>query len=329
MVKNNISQILLGLLILLTFIACENNNQLSYYYNAPVFDKEAGESYFDSLGLKPVRISLFDDTVYLSYTRESRIDLFTINFEFIRTIELTDPEPVFPTNFVIAESLIVVADHTKGALIVYDRNGHFLESFGLLPDQQTRLSPFGLTYYGGVIYSGDAALRKIMAISYADAPGITEKGELILTFPHDSTNYLGFPSALFVTYDGRLLVGDAVKGKILVFTCDGRYIYDFDSLQTFKNMAPLGITLDRLIDPSMRDSTSFDPSGIRIMGRFHVTDGNNNVIHMYNPLGKYVGSYPEDNRLTKPSGIAYDAKRKLIYIADPGAGKIFVYNMSE
>lgn len=328
MVNKYIFQIPAGLLILLIVIACENNN-LPTYNTPPIFEKEMGESYFDSLGLKPVRIIYYKDTLFLSYTSESRIDLFTINFEYIKTIELTDPEPVFPTNFVIADSLIVVADHTKGALIVYDRGGNFLESFGLLPDQQTRLSPFGLAFYGGVIYSGDAALRQIMAISYADAPGITEKGELILTFPQDSTKYLGFPSALYVTYDGRLLVGDAALGKILVFTCDGRFIYDFDSLDVFKNMAPHGITIDWLIDPSLQDTSSFDPSGIPAMGRFHITDGNNNVVHMFNPLGKYVGSYPDDNRLTKPSGIAYDTKRKLIYIADPGADRIFVYRMVE
>jgi len=323
-----IFRILFGLILILTGFACENNNQPAYD-TPPVFIKEAGGNYFDSLGFKPVRICLFDDTLFLSYTSESKIDLFTINFEYIKTIDLIDPEPVFPTNFVVDDSLIIVADHTKGALVIYDRNGNFLDSFGLLPDLKTRMSPFGLAFHRGVIYSGDAALRQIMVISYSDAPGVTEKGELILSFPHDSANYLGFPSALLVTYDGRLLVGDAAKGKISTFTCDGRFIYDFDSLPDYKNMAPLVIAMDRLIDPSMQDSSVFDPSGIRIMGRFHITDGNNNVIHMYNPLGKYVGSYPENDRLTKPSGIAYDTKRKLIYIADPGAGKIFVYRMIE
>lgn len=326
--KKYIFKILSGLLILLTVIACENNTRPTYN-TPPIFVREMGGSYFDSLGIKPVRIVFYKDTLFISYTSESRIDLFTINFEYIKTINLIDPEPVFPTNFVVSDSLIIVADHAKGALVIYDKDGSFNNSFGLLPDQETRLSPFGLAFYGGVIYTGDAALRKIMAISFADAPGITEKGELILTFPHDSTNYLGFPATLYVTYDGRLLVGDAAKGKILVFTCDGRFIYDFDSLSAYKNMAPLGITLDWLPDPSMQDSTTFDPSGIKEMGRFHITDGNNDVVHMYNPLGKYIGSYPDDNRLTKPSGIAYDTKRKLIYIADPGAGKIFVYRIVE
>jgi hypothetical protein len=325
--KKYIYRILFGISLLLLGLACENNIKPAYN-SPPQFEKEIS-AYFDSLSLKPVRINLLNDTLFVSYAKETRIDLFTSNFDYIKSVYLNDPEPVFPTNFVVDDSLIIVADHAKGALVIFDKGGRFLDSFGLLPDQHTRLSPFGLTYHRGVIYSGDAALRQVMVISYSDAPGVTEKGELILSFPRDSTNYLGFPSALFVTYDGRLLVGDAVKSKISAFTCDGRYIYDFDSLPAYNNMAPLGIAMDRLIDPSIQDTSSFDPSGIRIMGRFHIADGNNNVIHMFNPLGKYIGSYPDDHRLIKPSGLAYDTKRKLIYIADPGAGKIFVYRMIE
>jgi len=319
--------LLLGLALLLALVGCENDVTPGYK-TPPAFVKEIMAP-FDSLSLNPVRVRLYDDTVFLTYTRESRIDIFTIDFEYIKSINLTDPEPVFPTNFVIDDSLIIVADHTKGALVVYDRDGNFLDSFGLLPDQKTRMSPFGLTFFRGVIYSGDVGLKQIMVISYSDAPGVTEIGELLFSFPHDTINTLVFPSALFVTYDGRLLIGDAAKGKISAFTCDGRFIYDFDSLSEYGNMAPMGIDMDRLIDPSLQDTSVFDPSGIRIMGRFHVTDGNNNVIHMFNPLGKYVGSYPGDKRLIKPSGIAYDTKRKFIYIADPGAGKIFVYKIVE
>ena len=49
----------------------------------------------------------------------------------------------------------------------------------------------------------------------ADAPGITETGELILTIPTSEEQELGFPSAVYVTEDGRLLVGDAATGGCL------------------------------------------------------------------------------------------------------------------
>jgi sugar lactone lactonase YvrE len=278
--------------------------------------------------LQPVRLQFFHDTLYVSYNARARIDLYSPELELIATVPLDDPEPVYPTSFVVTDSELIVADHARRLVVTYDRSGTVTGSYGTLPEGR-QLTPFAVTAYGGVAYLSDLGLHRILAVSLVDAAEITEKGELILTIPSDTSLSVGFTSALLVTPDGRLLVGDAAVGEIKVFTCDGRYVYDFDSVQTPKLIGPQGFARDDVIDPSLQDSSSFDPSGLPRMGRFHVVDGNNGRIHMFNPVGKYVASYPEDDVLKRPAGIAIDRQRNRVYVADPVAGRINVFAYEE
>jgi hypothetical protein len=306
--------------------------------------KEAGDSSYkippvfqaahvigsEEVPLNPVRLSFRLDTLYVSYSGKPQIDIFTPDLDRIGSIMLNDPEPVFPTDFVVADSELYVCDHARGTIVVYDRFGRFRESYGTLPDNTTKLRPFALEYLGGVLYVGDAGQRQVLAISMSDAPGITERGELILSFPNDnSAHAVGFPSALLVTLDGRMIIGDAMQGKLEAFTCDGRYIYPFDTVVTESPMAPQGFAVDNIIDPSLQDSASFDPSGLRSIGRIHLVDTNAGQIHMFNPVGKYIASYPESGTLEKPSDIAIDTARRRVYVAEPVSGRIMVYRYGE
>lgn len=316
------------LTVSLIFLSCTQKKERSAYEydydNLPAFEStEILQP--DSLAMTPVRVEIYNETLFVSYSHKSQIDIFTTDFEYINTIRPDSPAVLFPTSFAVTDSSYIIVDHTKGLVCELNRRGELLNSFGSLPDSSTGLAPYGLFYYGGVAYTSDIGIKKVLAISMADAAGITEKGELILQIPSDSTVNIGMPSAVYVTFDGRLLIGDAEHGLVRVFTCDGNHIYNFDSIPGFDNVTPQDFTTDRLIDPSLQDSTSFDPSGIRSMGRIHMVDSYNRVVHMFNPRGKYIASYPHDNRLQKPSGIAYSPQTRRIYIADPAAGKIFVY----
>lgn len=275
--------------------------------------------------LQPVRLQWYFDTLFVSYNGRSQIDLFSSDLQKLRSIIIAQPMNVTPTSFVVAESIIVIADHSSSNILVYDRDGKFLDSYGTLPDKETKLQPFDLTFFGGVLYVADIGQRQIMAISMTDAGDVTEKGELILSFPNDSLHSLGFPSALKVTPDGRMLVGDAGEGVIKVFTCDGRYVYDFDKIETPAPLGPQAFAMDDVVDPAMQDSSSWDPSGIRLIGRFHVADANNGVIHLYNSLGKYLASYPGDGRLQRPSGVAVDRGAQRVFVADPAAKRLLTF----
>lgn len=275
--------------------------------------------------LQPLRLQIHRDSLWVSYRGLPRLDVYDLSLVRLASIALTDPEPVQPSAFAVTDSAIYVCDHAKGTIVAYDRSGSYLASFGTLPDGETRLSPLALTHFGGVLYVADMALRQILAVSVADAPGITERGELILTVPGEGDQALGFPSALHVTADGRLLVGDAEQGVIRVFTCDGREVYGFEPVPGQTELSPQGIATDARRDPTLQDDSSFDPSGLREEGRFHVLDSYSGRVHMFNPLGHYVDSYPEPGKLERPAGIAIDRDGGRVFVADPPSRRIHVF----
>jgi sugar lactone lactonase YvrE len=279
--------------------------------------------------LQPLRVQVVGDTVFVSYKGIPRLDKYTLDFQRVGRVDLTDPEPVKPSAFAVSDSQIVVADHARGAVVIYDRGGRFVNSFGLLPDAQTRLLPLALSWFQGVAYVADMALKQVLAISTAADSDVSSQGELILQVPGDKGNALGLPSAVFVTPDGRLLVGDAGEGEIRVFTCDGREIYSFDPVPGGGKIAPQGFALDTERDPSLQVENSRDPSGVREMGRIHMVDGRGRRVHMFNPLGKYLASYPDEKTLDGPSDVAIDTANHRVYVADSRAKQIHVFNYGD
>ncbi len=275
--------------------------------------------------LAPFRIQKVQDTLFVSYNQSMRIDRYTLGLERINTMFLTDPDTVLPSSFFVSDSDLYITDHSQRVIAIYDREGKYKTSFGKMPDNESQLMPFAITHYGGVLYVSDFSLKNILAISMTDAQAITQRGELILTIPSDSTRSLGLPTALYITHDGRMLIGDSRKGKIEVYACDGRFIYDFDPVKEEKIIAPVGFDMDDIPDPKMQDESSWDPSGLRKQGRYHVVDGNNAKVIMFNPIGEYIASYPDDNSLKKPTNIAIDRLNNRIYICDPLLRQIFIY----
>jgi hypothetical protein len=301
-------------------------SQEKFTYSSPPQFIESIVLEDDGDTLQPVSFQLFKDTIYVNFYKQAKIDLYDLELKKIKTIDLIDPEPVYPTSIAVQDSALYVSDHSKRMIIIYDRNGKYVNSFGILPDGISQLSPFDIEYFGGVLYVTDIVLRKILAVSMVTYENVTEIGELILTIPSDSLETIGMPSSIMITHDGRLLAGDAKNGNIDVFTCTGEKIYTFESIELENKFAPQGFSMDNLIDPSLQDTSSFDPSGIREMGRFHVADPNNKTVHMFNPVGKYVGSYDDNPEFQKPSDVLVINKLNRIYVADPQAKRIFVYN---
>ncbi|RKX21598.1 MAG: hypothetical protein DRP35_03900 [Candidatus Zixiibacteriota bacterium] len=316
---------LCGFIIFLLFIiSCGKQDiQIPRFEKLPEFVSDH-QIKLGSEILKPVRIQYLKDTLFVSYVKKPKIDIFNTKLEQIGTIDLSDPTPIFPTAFNVTDSFIYVTDHAKHVIVTFDRQGNYISSFGTLPDGITELAPFSLFYFGGVLYVSDSKQKGVLAISVVDAEGITEKGELILSIPADTLQKIDFPSALYVTEDGRMIIGDASSGSVHAYTCNGHFIYHFDTIPNMLKVAPQAIAQDNIIDPSLQDTTKFDPSYINFQGRFHVVDPNNSAIHMYNPKGYYVATYT-DSLLVKPSGIAIDMDRFNIYIADPVAMKIFKF----
>jgi len=278
--------------------------------------------------LQPLRLQVVGDTVFVSYKGVPRLDKYSLDLERVGSIELTDPVPVMPSAFAVGDSQIVVADHGRGAVVLYDRKGELIDSFGLLPDQQTRLLPLALAWFQGVAYVADMALKEVLAISTAATADVVEQGELVLRVPGAGNRGLGMPSAVFVTPDGRLLVGDSGTGSIRVFTCDGREVYSFDPLPEGK-IAPQGFALDDVPDPELSGSAKSDPSGVKHMGHIHVADGRSGQVHVFNALGHYVASYSGNGVLEGPTDVTVSWETHRVFVADSRAKRVHVFSYGE
>ncbi len=299
---------------------CANDD----YARVPVFDRlvQLDENH---PGLEPTRLQILGDSLFVSFNGLPRLEVFDLDLNRLGAIDLVAPETILPTSFAVTDSQILVTDHGTGIVARFDRQGRYLDSFGTLPDGVTRLAPISVTCFAGMAYVADMKLKRVLAISLNDIEGIIEVGEMVLSIPGENGPSIGFPSTVYVTEDGRLLIGDAANGVVRVFTCDGRPIYEFERIPGMTKMAPQGFAVDGKIDPSAQDEHSADPSGIRNQGRLHLVDGYNGQVHMFSPLGRFLGSYPKETRLAGPAGIAVDRVGKRVFVTDPPAGRILVY----
>lgn len=314
-------------LVLLALSGCGEDSAENAYRISP---SQTGDVVLTANGhvVEPLRMELMGDTLYVVARGFDRVLLYSADtFENLGDIVLRTTPTISPSALAVTKDAIAVGDHARGIVALFDHSGEFQEAFGLMPDGETELSPMSMTEFGGVLYIADVSSKRVLAVSIVNAEGLTEPGELILSIPMEDRAALGFPSAVLVTPDGRLLVGDAQDGGVRVFTCDGRSIYSFEPTPGAKTAAPQALAFDTIQDPSLQDEGSFDPSGVRGLGRIHMVDGMNGRIHMFNPLGKYVSSYPhEDQRLAGPSDIVIDPVRKRIIVCDPPASRLVTFS---
>jgi hypothetical protein len=318
--------------LLVALVGCSAQPVPDAYMTAP---GAVGEVLPDHGGamLAPVRLTVHADTLWVCYRSMPMVEAWALGaeggIERVKTVSLQEPEPVIPTSLVVTDTSFVVTDHARGMVLEVGREGRILHSFGTLPDGATKLSPLSVAEHQGVLYVADIAVRRVLAIGLGPGEGTRDPGELILTIPHADDGELGFPCAVMVTPDGRLLIGDAKYGAVEVYTCDGRAIYRFDPVPGLGAIAPQGFAQDTVIDPAKQDPNSADPSGVRLQGRFHVADSGSGQVHVYGSLGAYLFSYPGDGSLTSPSDVAIHRASRRIFVADPGSGRIVIYRYAQ
>ena len=274
---------------------------------------------------RPARLAVVGDSLFVSFNGESLLGVFDLELNLARTIRLRAPEDILPTGFAVTDSSFVVCDHGRGLLAVFDRAGNLVTSFDRMPGGNRKLAPLAVAAVGGVAYVADMNLRRVLAVALNEQPGVTGRGELVLTIPRRGKGGLGLPSAVRVTPDGRVLVGDGLRGEVGVYTCNAERIYTFDAVPGTGRIAPQAFAWDGVRDPGGRTEEAFDPSGLGGQGRIHMLDGFNGRVHMFDPRGRYLASYPAGDRLQGPAGLAVHAPSGRIFVADPAAGCIRIF----
>lgn len=218
---------------------------------------------------------------------------------------------------------------------IYDLRGRLVDEILYKEDGKTPLIPAAASYGKDRLYVADEASRVVYALSLVDVYArsknqgivpITLKFEVVAVFPsamgkNKNDGLLKRPTSICLSPDGRVFVGDSALNEIKVYSCNGRYLYDFEEL---KGIEPTAIEYDDKPGSVKIPKGTYDPAATDKHGRVHVCDRRNAKIHVFSTMGKYLFSYG-DGQLAEPSDIAIDTKSNLIYVADPKKSSILVY----
>lgn len=279
-------------------------------------------------GLSANGLCYSNGELFVSYRGSDRIDVYNSKLEPLRHFELLGGSPASISSIAVGPKLLFAADFKGNEILFADQlTGKLAQTFGFLPDGKTRVNPYSVTVQGEMLYVTDVAQHSVLVISTTDFTALRERGEVVLRIPPESDAHAPkFPTFTCVTPDGRLLISDLAGGKISVFSCSGRFITDFEV--PGEKIAPMGLVQDDIVTSELqaRKDTLFDPSGTLDQGRFHVADAAAGCIRVFDPHGRYLGSYGDT--LIAPSGVAVDILNHRIFVADPGLGGIAIFTYS-
>jgi DNA-binding beta-propeller fold protein YncE len=212
---------------------------------------------------------------------------------------------------------VFVSDSTAKAVVVFDRTGKRIASFGR--DEFERPTGLAIDRARGIVYVVDTAShastkhrvlaydldgRKLHELGPKEGPGGRGNGD----------GQFFFPSYVAVDKDGMVYVGDTMNFRIQVFGPDGKFVRKFgesgDGPGTFQRLKGL----------------AFDS-----FGNLYAVDGGHANVQIFNKtfhiLMFFGGSAPKLEYFDVPSGIAIDPSTNRIYVCNEYLARINVYEL--
>lgn len=288
------------------------------------------------LGFSPCCLELDkSDRLIVGASKPSKIYFMDSKGNINGSLNLNSIEKIRGVEVIDKAHLAVVLD---SGIYIYNEKGVEVERVIYKEDGKTPLLLNSAHYSAERLYVGDEASQCVLALSLVDIYGKTKKEELVpltlkfeivSTFPNvfepKREGILKKPSSICVAPDGRVFVGDISLNLIRVFSCDGRYLYDFEKVT---GIEPTSIEYDDRLKSVQTPKNTYDPARLEEHGRVHVSDSGNSKIHVFTTTGKYLFSYGE-GILERPSDLAIDVSRNMIYVADAAKKAIFVFGYQE
>ncbi|PJF41513.1 MAG: TIGR03663 family protein [Chloroflexi bacterium] len=213
---------------------------------------------------------------------------------------------------------ILVAEEFNNRLSLFDNNGVFVSH--LLPGVPDELNPIFTRPNGvavgpdGNVYVADTWNYRVQVFS-PDGEFITAWGEPgQYGFEAEREPIYGFwgPRDVVVDDSGRVFVSDTGNKRVRVYDTTGAFLYDIASGGS--NPGELN-----------------EPAGLAIHpdGRLFVADTWNRRVSVFDLDGQFLETFPVrawfDEQGNRPY-LAIDPARDLLYVTDPDAARVLVYN---
>jgi DNA-binding beta-propeller fold protein YncE len=212
---------------------------------------------------------------------------------------------------------VYVSDSAAKAVVVFDRNGKRIASFGR--DDFERPTGLAVDHDRGIVYVVDSAShgsskhrvlaydllgKKLHELGPKEGPGGRGNG--------DGQFY--FPSYVSVDKEGMVYVADTMNFRIQVFGPDGKFVRKFgesgDGPGTFQRLKGL----------------AFDS-----FGNIYAVDGGHANVQIFSKdfrvLMFFGGSAPKLEYFDVPSGIAIDPRTNRIYVCNEYLARVNVYEL--
>jgi DNA-binding beta-propeller fold protein YncE len=211
---------------------------------------------------------------------------------------------------------VYVAEESNNRVSVFDANGAFQTILGQTDAGTLLARPNSVAVApDGNLVVADTWNYQVKVMSPEDGRIINqwgEAGEFGLSAQIDPVYGLWGPRDVAVDADGRIYVSDTGNKRIRVYSSDGRHLRDIGSGGS---------------NPGQLD----EPSGMALHpdGRLFVADYWNRRISVFNTEGDFEYTFPVrawfDEQGNRPY-VAVDAARDMVYVSDPDAGRILVYD---
>ena len=214
---------------------------------------------------------------------------------------------LMPVALTLADDRIYVADSVLRKVCVFDKNGHFVFSFG--SDRLKR--PAGIAHWqeGQKIYVADAATHTVNVFD--------ERGKFLFEIGARGINagQFNFPTHLWIDKTGLLYVSDTLNFRVQVFTSDGRFVKMFG-------------------DHGNRPGYFAHPCGVATdsFGNIYVGDKQFENIQIFNSQGQILmavgGEGHGPGQFWLPAAIFIDDNNR-IFVADSFNKRIQVFQLLE
>ncbi len=196
-----------------------------------------------------------------------------------------------------------IADGVPGRVVCWLAGGKGSLEFQK-PSQQPGFLPIDVEVSAFFVYALDPAERTLLRFDNRGA-----YRDILIKFDEVSAGRRVVPTGLDVDSYGRVAVSDAGNHQVILFDSYLSVELSFGSYGSH---------------PGQFD----DPQGVAFMpdGGFLVTDTGNKRLQLFDAGGKYIAAIPsgDSTPLVKPRRAVAD-KDGSVYVADPGAGRVFVF----